>query len=193
MFSCSQALTSPFTLLQRYPLMAKEVFFFADVCRSSHLYTNSRCTAAEIQPLDCNNDTTKQQELGNSCIVTKSPCHSLTVFLAVLVTQRQEVSTISKAGVLLGVVFVCLLGVFFLYFFLYSFFLLFWFLSAADTECWWPDRSLVSVPLHLGTCLTEQMNSHLFTCRDGLSAIQAFRQNTHPSLYLIQGFNRAST
>lgn len=109
----------------------KRGFLFADVCRSSHLHTNSRCTAAEIKPLDCNNDTTKQQELGNSCIVTKSPCHSLTVFLAVLVTQRQEVSTISKAGVLLGVVFVCLLGVFFsLFFYLFFFSVIFIYISS---------------------------------------------------------------
>lgn len=72
----TQPLTSLFRLLQRYPLVPKEIFFFflLDVCRSIHLHTNSKSITVEIQSLNCNNDTKKQQELSSSCIVSKSPC-----------------------------------------------------------------------------------------------------------------------
>lgn len=58
-------------------ISAKRFFFFflLDVCRSIHLHTNSKIITVEIQSLDCNNDTKKQQELSSSCIVSKSPGH----------------------------------------------------------------------------------------------------------------------
>ncbi|EOB08741.1 hypothetical protein Anapl_06986 [Anas platyrhynchos] len=49
-----------------------------DVCRSIHLHTNSKSITVEIQSLNCNNDTKKQQELSSSCIVSKSPCPKYT-------------------------------------------------------------------------------------------------------------------
>lgn len=174
--------------------MAKEVLFFVDACRRRKLHTNSRSTAAEIQPLDCNNDTTKQQELGYSCIVTKSSCHSLIDFIAVLVTKQQEVSSINKAEefffcLVLGCFFLCcLLGFYFFIFYFFFFSIILIYISRHRVLL--PNHSLVPDSLYLGTCLTARMNRHLFMCRHCLSGIQSFRQNTHPSLYLIQGFNR---
>lgn len=151
----NQPLTSLFTLLQRYPLVLKEIFLL--VCRSSHLHTNSSSTAAEIQPLDCNKDTTKQQELGNSCIVTKSPCCDSRVFLAVLVTQWQEASSLSKAVFLL---FVCLFFSFLLFFLIY--------ISSRNRVL--VTRSLSGLGSMAVIYMSKEMNSHIFTSRYRLSA-----------------------
>lgn len=141
--------------------MAKEVLFFVDVCRRRKLHTNSRSTAAEIQPLDCNNDTTKQQELGYSCIVTKSSCHGLIDFIAVLVTKQQEVSSINKAeefflfsfGLFFSLLFVRILFLYFLFLLFFYYFDLHQQTQSASAKSFSGPRFIVF--RHMSNCSNE--------------------------------------